>query len=61
MPADNTREPELSGRSYDAASDDRLAELAAELRAAALLRHNQNIAAILIEAADVLRGLQKQQ
>jgi len=61
MPADNTREPELSDTSYDPASDDRLAELAAELRAAALLRHNQNIAAILIEAADVLRGLQKQQ
>jgi len=61
MSANNTREPELNGRSHNTASDDRLAELAAELRAAALLRHNQNIAAILIEAADVLRGLQKQQ
>ena len=57
MSTEDAHKPELN----DTASDDRLAELAAELRAAALLRHNQNIAAILIEAADVLRGLKKDQ
>ena len=57
MSAENEQRDEMT----DTSGDDRLAELAAELRAAAILRQNQNIAAILIEAADVLRSLQKQQ